>query len=90
MGAGGVKEDAPASVGREAKGLLRRQGSKSPSCLIGSIIAFLKWHTNISADEIKLHTRYTKKSAKCFTFLCLWVLICSDNLICGLGRDIKK
>ena len=40
MGAGGVKEDAPASVGREAKGLLRRQGSKSPSCLIGSIIAF--------------------------------------------------
>ena len=54
---------APASVGREAKGLLRRQGSKSPSCLIGSIIAF-NGKLVLPVNEIKLQTRFTNECEK--------------------------
>ena len=70
MGAGGVKEDAPASVGREAKGLLRQQGFKSPSCLIGSIIAY---NRPLIYQSIEIHTslineQEREKSTKCFTY----------------------
>ena len=63
---------APASVGREAKGLLRQQGFKSPSCLIGSIIAYnsplIYQSMKLKYIQVLSTSKSVKKSIKYFTY----------------------
>ena len=76
---------APASVGREAKGLLRQQGFKSPSCLIGSIIAYnsplIYQSMKLKYIQVLSTSKSVKKVQNVSRILVLWVLLCSHNLI---------